>query len=77
MFGVIGFPTLLLRIIGFMLIVLAACAILASMAVEDSPGKKFIDIYVKIVSVVTWVVFLFAVLCFGLVLMVEPTMITG
>ena len=70
-------PTLLLRIIGLMLIIFAACACPALIEVSDSPDEKFIDVYAKFVSRVMFIVFVFAVLCFGLVLMVEPTMITG
>ena len=77
MFGAIGVPTLLLRIIGLMLIIFAACACPALIEVSDSPDEKFIDVYAKFVSRVMFIVFVFAVLCFGLVLMVEPTMITG
>lgn len=77
MFGAIGVPTLLLRIIGLMLIILAACACPALIEVSDSPDEKFIDVYAKFVSRVMFVVFVFAVLCLGLVLLVEPTMITG
>ncbi len=77
MFGVIGFPTLLLRIIGLMLIIFAACACPALIEVSDSPDEKFIDVYAKFVSRVMFVVFVFAVICFGLVMLFEPTMITG
>ena len=77
MFGVIGVPTLLLRIIGLMLIIFAACACPALIEVSDSPNEKFIDVYAKFVSRVMFVVFVFAVICFGLVMLFEPTMITG
>lgn len=77
MFGAIGVPTLLLRIIGLMLIIFAACAGPALSEVSDSPDEKFIDVYAKFVSRVTFVVFIFAGICFGLVLLVEPAMIIG
>lgn len=77
MFGAIGVPTLLLRIIGLMLIIFAACACPALIEVSDSHDEKFIDVYAKFVSRVMFVVFVFAVICFGLVMLFEPTMITG
>lgn len=77
MFGAIGVPTLLLRIIGLMLIIFAACACPALMEASDSPDEKFIDVYAKFVSRVMFVVFVFAVLCLGLVLLFEPAMIIG